>query len=140
MKTGLQAVIHRFPMKETPDLPLSKTMDEGEIREDEAILRESLQEIRDQNMEFAVAFLRRDPFRGTKKDRWILTFTEADVEPLLKITNNVRIGCWAKMGYPEDIHAIPESPELREAFYLMYVCGVFQEAVIEAPENQEEGG
>lgn len=131
MRVGLERALQCFPIQEVPESFLSKTMSREEILEDETILKESLKEMRDQNKEFAEVFLQRKPFRQIE-GRWSLTIKEKDVEPLLKITNNVRIGCWVRLGFPEETALPPKEQHFREDFYLMHICGIFQSALIEA--------
>ena len=61
-----------------------------------------------------------------------LTLTSAEIEWLLQVLNDVRVGCWLTLGEPEP----GEEPEVSEenARYLiaMELCGLFESELLSA--------
>lgn len=131
MRQALCIIFERFPMKETPILPLSRTMDLEETIEEEEILKECLEEDRTERSVFLKKFLDRKPFTE-REGRVFLTIDEEEVMSLLAVINNVGVGCWAKLGCPEELHALPKNPELFTDYVLMRMSQEFQWAVIKA--------
>ena len=100
--------------------------------ENQRLLEEALAEQRQENRRQVLAMLDEPQrFRPTQSG-FELTLTPADIEWLLQVLNDVRVGCWLALGEPEP----GEKPELTEhnAKYLlaMELSGFFQSGLLAA--------
>jgi hypothetical protein len=60
---------------------------------------------------------------------WDLTLSGAEVEDLLQILNNIRVGCWRKLGMPDpnkELRSTDLSEESVRTQTIMHVCAAWQ--------------
>lgn len=73
---------------------------------------------------------------------WDLTLTASEIEELLQILNNVRVGLWIRMGKPEPSveELMPKGPseEQVRAHMIMHVCAAWQTALMAAVDGTTE--
>ena len=73
---------------------------------------------------------------------WDLMLTAGDIEELLQILNNVRVGLWIRMGKPEPSveELMPKGPseEQVRAHMIMHVCAAWQAALMAAVDGTSE--
>jgi hypothetical protein len=94
------------------------------------LLDEALTETRLQNQKELRSFLS-DPQRFSQSDRdWRLTLSSSDVEWLLQILNDVRIGSWIRLGSPETPLKVL-SAETAPDLWAMEMAGSFQMRFLE---------
>lgn len=108
---------------------LSKSADP--VSGDQALLEESLQEQRNENQQH-VRRLLANPAKWAQADSsWRLTISESEIEWLLQVLNDIRVGSWVRLGSPEgNLPIVNEenAPDL----WAMEVAGSFQIALLEA--------
>jgi hypothetical protein len=103
--------------------------------ETEQVLKEALLEQRQQNQKIVAAFLN-DPVRFRKSQHgWDLNVTDAEVEWLLEILNDVRVGSWLALGAPEDLESIRVDEEPPIDLLFMELAGFFQMQILHAIED-----
>lgn len=100
--------------------------------ENQRLLEESLAEQRQENRRQVRALLNQPQrFRATP-DGFQLALAPADVEWLLQVLNDVRVGSWLALGEPES----GEEPKLTEqnagSLLALEVCGRFQSLLLAA--------
>jgi hypothetical protein len=103
--------------------------DDGEAQR---MLDEALADQRRENREQLLALLK-DPkhFRETKRGLE-LTLAPAQMEWLLQVLNDVRVGSWLALGEPEE-GSMPVFDEKAGVFWVaMEVCGIYQSVILAA--------
>jgi hypothetical protein len=113
--------------------PLSKVADlEGS---NQRLLDEALAEEREENRKHAQALLA-DPKRLTKNQAgWCLALTTAELEQLLQILNDIRVGSWISLGSPQSrLEVLDET--MAPDFWAMEMAGFFQMRFLEVLEGE----
>jgi hypothetical protein len=100
-KGFLQRLVEFYPVQPEPTASLSRS-DDARLAEAGALLREALKE---QNREL-VGWLKAQLCEGQAWARsgagWRLELDATDVERLLQVLNELRVGAWVRLGSPED--------------------------------------
>lgn len=126
-------------LKHFPSVPLSyhrltrSDLSPGD-RSDQALLEEALgaQRTEDgQRVQLLLGHARRFAVDGTG---WRVVFTREELEWLLQVLNDVRVGSWLKLGCPDpDEGTTPKlTPETSKYVVLMDLAGHFESVVLEA--------
>lgn len=106
--------------------------------EKQDLLEKAFAESRTKLREEAEAFLRSGSIEIDKdfSEFWHLRLTAAQIEELLQILNNIRIGLWIKLGKPDPNEEPPSkrklSDDLVRAYTIMHVCAAWQGVAMEA--------
>jgi len=115
--------------------PLSRTA--GQDASNQRLLDEALAEERTEKKK-AVAELLSDPTRlRQKEDSWLLSLTPAEMEHLLQVLNDIRIGSWVSLGSPETQFAALKE-QMSFDFWAMEMAGFFQMNLLGAIEEEGE--
>ena len=129
----LLAIVEYYPFLELYIQPLSKT---GAVNsENQRLLEESMTEQRHARLRKLYEFLRGNPrIERDESGSFRLTLKAEEVEWLLQVLNEIRVGCWIRLGRPDtDDLAKRElnAADLR-ARTTMDLCGYFQVELMEA--------
>ena len=127
----LATVLGQYPCVPAAHQPLSQGDQVPEAQASQQLLDEALAEHRQENrqqLEALLADTRRFRQSGTG---WRLTLTRGDVEWVLQVLNDVRVGAWVKLGSPDNLDTIPDEGESPEAG-LMETAGYFQAGLLAA--------
>ena len=109
-----------------PDAPASQKL-----------LEEALAEHRAENKRHLEALLK-DSRRWSEEDsQWLFSLSTAEVEWMLQVLNDVRIGSWVMLGSPEQTFE-SVSPQNVLHLWAMESAGDFQIAFLHALEGKEE--
>lgn len=129
----LVEVLHRYPV--VPKSHATLTRDGGaDMREHEQLLRDALAEQRSTLRKRIQTWL-------AASGRWLpaerghrLVVPRDDVEWLLQVLNDVRVGYWLRLGAPEELPRDPGRlpPNQQMNVALMELCGAFQMTLLEA--------
>jgi hypothetical protein len=127
-KDLLLLVLRLYPRIPAGHQPLSKTHPEGKVNQ--GLLDDALAEARSENRK-ALDELLSDSKRVKQEDAgWRFILSAADIEWLLLILNDVRIGSWIELGSPEcPLGAL--SAQNAPAVWAMEMAGAFQMAFLE---------
>lgn len=128
----LLETIKLYPLVPATHHRLSKGGDVPQADENQRLLEDALAEQRQENRRLVLAMLDEPKrFRETKAG-FELKLTPAQIEWLLQVLNDVRVGSWLALGEPEQ----GEEPEITEhnAKYhtALQVCGMFQSLLLTA--------
>lgn len=131
-KQLLFETIKLYPLVPASHHRLSKGSDVPQADENQRLLEEALAEQRQENRRQVLAMLNEPQrFRETKAG-FELKLTPPQIEWLLQVLNDVRVGSWLALGEPES----GEEPEVTEqnAKYLLALelCGAFQSGLLAA--------
>jgi len=131
-KQLLLETLKLYPLVPASHHHLSKRGKGPNADENQRLLEEALAEQRQDNRRQVLAMLNEPQrFRATKSG-FELRLTPAQVEWLLQVLNDVRVGSWLALGQPEQ----GEEPELTKQnvkYCLgMELCGLFESALLAA--------
>jgi hypothetical protein len=131
-KQLLLETLKLYPLVPAAHHRLSKAGKGPNADEDQRILEEALAEQRQENRRQVLAMLNEPQRFREKKSGFELTLTPAQVEWLLQVLNDVRVGSWLTLGEPEP----GEEPELTKQnvkyHVAMELCGLFESALLVA--------
>ncbi|HWH68747.1 MAG TPA: hypothetical protein VNT26_05145, partial [Candidatus Sulfotelmatobacter sp.] len=100
-KRLLLQVLNLYPCLPPAHQPLSKSAALPDQEASQHLLEEALSEQRAENKKQVQALLA-DPQRLTENPLgWLLTLTPVEVEWLLQVLNDIRVGSWVLLGSPE---------------------------------------
>jgi hypothetical protein len=127
-KDVLFALLRLYPCVPSAYQPLTHSAPlEGSSQQ---LLNEALAEHRAENKKLLGALLA-DPKKLTEtKSGWSLALSPPDVEWLLQILNDIRVGSWANLGSPEEC-AAPLNAATLPHLWAMNVAGAFQSELLE---------
>ena len=77
-----------------------------------------------------------DPHRWTDQQaHWLLRLSQSELERMLQILNDIRVGSWVQLGSPEQ-WSETISPEKAPRLWAMELAGAFQMAFLHALEGR----
>jgi hypothetical protein len=129
----LLAVLGRYPVVPSAYQPLSKTSATGGNQADQHLLDEALAEQRQENQRHLQALLNdKQRFKQVEKG-CRLTLSGGDIEWLLQVLNDVRVGSWIILGAPEqDLWDFELNESTAPHAWAMEMAGAFQAVLLEA--------
>ncbi len=131
----LTLALKQFPVGSGPVGPLSKSGDEEKLAEHERSLEEALAEQRAEHKRLVDAFLGEDGrFAEDGKSGFRLRLTNAQMDWLLRVLNEVRVGLWMELGRPHDLAPLALAGQL-EPVVTMEICALFQSRLLAALEG-----
>ena len=137
-KILLTQVLRLYPRIPPASFRLSKSSKLPDAEANQRLLDESLAEQREANRKALHTFLT-DPRRFTDTEAGSrLSLSRAELEWLLQILNDVRVGSWIILGSPEQAMEFKLLNEKTAAdFWAMEMSGQFQMRFLEALEKRE---
>ncbi len=130
-KQLLLKVLEQYPCIPPAHQPLSKSASMPDPKASQQLLDDALAEQRAENRRQLQSLLK-DPHRFEKDERgWRFSLGPAEVEQLLQILNDIRVGSWLRLGSPEQLNeALTE--DNAPVFWTMEMAGLFQAHLLEA--------
>ncbi len=131
-KKLLTELLGFYPVIPAQYAKLNRSSDSPPLIEAQQLLDEALAEQRAQNRQRVADFLH-DPRRFLPdRDGFRLILTAAELEWLLQVLNDIRVGSWFSLGSPENIHpnAISRTPKNEPYLRAMDGCGYFQAVLL----------
>jgi hypothetical protein len=133
-KDLLVEVVGLYPRIPSAYQPLSKT--EGE-QANQRLLDEALTEQRNENRKQVQALLTDRSKMWGNEHGWRLRLSSVELEQLLQILNDVRVGSWVHLGSPESrLQMLDETTAPH--FWAMEMAGFFQMRFLEVLERNQE--
>ena len=135
----LLAVLRFFPQLESDYHQITQGAAQ-EIKAEQQLLEEAMGQRRSEHKrKLEKFFATPGRFRLEAVDQFRFTLTAEQMEWLLQILNDVRVGCWVKLGRPELEPAPPEKLTADEARALsaLEMSGFFQMVLLGAYEGPE---
>lgn len=131
-KQLLFETIKLYPLVPASHHRLSKSGDASQADENQRLLEESLAEQRKENRRQVLALLD-DPqrFRETKSGLE-LKLTRPQMEWLLQVLNDVRVGSWLALGEPEQGSEPEVTKENARYLLALELCGLFESILLAA--------
>jgi hypothetical protein len=101
-KKLLLAVLSRFPLVPANRQPLSNSATADDQEANQRLLDEAIAEQRKANQQRLEALLQ-DPARFKETETgWRMTLSASDIECLLQMLNDIRVGSWMILGSPDE--------------------------------------
>lgn len=125
-------ILQLYPLVPPAHHQLSKSGDGPAHAENQRLLEEALAEQRRENRRQVLTMLN-EPTRFRETESGIhFTLTASQVEWLLQVFNDVRVGSWLALGEPEELE-IPEVNQTNAPYVLaMESAGYFESALLHA--------
>jgi len=131
-KQLLLATLDLYPLVPASHHRLCKQGDGPNAEENQRLLEEALAERRKNNRRQVQVMLNEPQrFRETKSGLEF-TLTPAQVEWLLQVLNDVRVGSWLALGEPEQGQEPAVTKANAKYLIAMEICGVFESALLAA--------
>lgn len=127
----LMHILRQFPVGSRPVGPVSKQGDPDKLAELEALLAEAMAEQRQQDRHLVDAFLGEQGRFAEVKGGFDLRLSVAQMDWLLQVLNEVRVGLWVKAGRPEQPRSMVLGGHLEPAL-TMELCAHFQMVLLGA--------
>lgn len=130
-KELLFGVLNFYPCIPAGYQPLSKTAGAADSDENQKLLEQALNEHRTESKERLVKLLRHSRNLVRQERGWSLSLSRAELEWLLQVLNDIRVGSWVNLGSPEKrLESLTE--ETAPHYWAMEMAGTFQMALLEA--------
>ena len=135
-RTLLKHILGLYPVVPPAHQKLSKSHTRGAAAEDQHLLDVALAEQRASHTQRRDAWLAQPGRFQKAKAGCVLTLPRADIEWLLQVLNDIRIGNWLLLGAPEErLEPDDLDPKLHRIWAAMELSGMFQLAVLHAMEH-----
>jgi hypothetical protein len=126
-----------------PQVPLAhKAISKGSQLPDQAttqrLLNEALAEQRSQNKRQLKALVSNPRTWKPEDGHWLLTLAKTDLEWILQVLNDIRVGSWIQLGSPEAV-SLTVPPESAPHLWAMELAGAFQMAFLHTLEGDGAG-
>jgi hypothetical protein len=137
-RSWFQHILQLYPVQQTPLAPISEDAGANEL------LEKSLEDARQKLRDEAAMFLKSGSLEidAAFTESWNLILTGEQVEELLQILNNVRVGIWIQLGKPEAMSEAAflatQSEENIRKHMIMHVCAAWQGVLMEAVDSPAE--
>jgi hypothetical protein len=129
----LCAVLDHYPVVPSAHHRLSRSASVSQNEVNQRLLDEALAEQRQENKRQLQALLA-DPVRFKETAHgWHLTLSSADIEWLLQVLNDIRVGSWIVLGAPEqELWNLPLNEKTTPHALAMEMAGYFEVRLLEA--------
>jgi hypothetical protein len=132
-KQLLLAVLDRYPLIPSAHQSLSKSTVPGQTEADQRMLDEALAEQRQENKRQLQRLLNDEQRLRDTETGCRLTLTAPDIEWLLQVLNEVRVGSWILLGSPEkNLWDFELNKETAPHAWAMEMAGFFQAGLLAA--------
>ncbi len=132
----LTHVLRLFPVGSGPVAPLSISAEVEALAEHERALAEALAEQRVEHKRLVDAFLGEEGRFAEDKRGYRLRLPATQLDWLLRVLNEVRVGLWIKLGRPKELGVVALSGEI-EVVVAMELCSFFQMRFLAALQVRE---
>lgn len=131
-KKLLLETLELYPLVPASHHRLARNDDQSQSAENQRLLEESLAEQRRENRKQVQAMLEKPRRFREAQGGFELTLTRSEIEWLLQVLNDIRVGSWLALGEPEQ----GEEPEVTEQnmryHFALQVSGMFQSFLLAA--------
>jgi hypothetical protein len=127
-KEAFSRLISHYPMVTSSALPFSKFADLEDLGVDKELLDQSFAEAKNDSKRMLTDMLDGGNHFTEMSRGWQLKLTPDEVTWLLQIFGDIRVGCWMRLGCPDEQKGkMPELTQDNLEFYMaMEMCGRIQ--------------
>jgi len=134
-KLLLQELLKAFPQMPPAHRLISKSTQLPDQLTSQRLLDEALAEQRVENKRQLHALIS-DPQRWKQEQKhWVLQLSPSDLEWILQVLNDIRVGSWVELGSPEQWSEMI-TPDKAPRVWRMELAGAFQMAFLHALEGE----
>lgn len=137
-RAALLRVVDQYPVLKEDYQPLTHSTDPQIAQAAQELLRQSLAEQKAENHRFKQTFLRDGQHLKKAGRGYHCILKPQEMDRLLQVLNDVRVGLWYALGCPEPAHleALETTPYAQiEKWWLMELAGSLEWELIELLEN-----
>lgn len=135
-KELLVKIIELYPLLDHEKLEFSKTIKDDQISQSKKILTDALKEFQETNKRLIRELFENSDVLKPKQnsDYYILELNGDQIERLLQVINDIRVGTWQKLGCPdlENREEFVHSADDVFAIYVMDICEYFEYYLLKA--------
>lgn len=135
-KEWLEFLLEAYPVTPEGHLPLSHGVGEEGLREEREMLAASLKESKQGNQDLVGRFLGELGKAPEAEEGIQISVEESAIDWLLEVLNDVRVGCWVRLGRP-DPEEVQEGQGEEALHAAMGIAGYFQTELLSALEDLE---
>jgi len=137
-KRLLFEVLELYPLIPAAHHRVSRTVAPKESAENQKLLEEALAERKQENKRALLAMLDGERRLKETADGHRLTLGPSEMERLLQVLNDIRVGSWLVLGEPDERKGRPIQPNAENLrhYAALEFCGLFQMALLDAIEQQ----
>jgi hypothetical protein len=137
-KRLLFEVLKLYPLIPAAPPRVGKSSDAGPAAGNQKLLQEALAERKQENKRQLLSLLKGDRRFQETDVGYRLTLTAPQIEWLLQVINDIRVGSWLMLGEPDETKGQPIELNQQNARYYaaMEFCGYFQITLLDAFERQ----
>lgn len=125
-----------YPVVDFSKVKLSKSIEEQHLEQSLKLLSEVLKEQADENQKVLQSIVVMGNNAERVDDRFELALTGEQMDTLLQILNDVRIGTWQLLGCPDykGLELLAKT-EKRVMYLIMEICAYFQSRILDAMDS-----
>ena len=129
-----QAVLGHYPLLPASHHKLTRATDAGVDPSDQKLLEEAMSALKREHQSRVKEFLKNQGRFVAQGSGYRLTLSRQDLDWLLQVLNDVRVGSWMKLGCPDpDEGKLPALTDANAPFlFLMELSGQFECELLEA--------
>lgn len=133
-KQLLLAVLGFYPVLDPSFQPLSKSSDRATLKDDQALLEEALLSRKQDNAQALQKTFGEGKCFSKSSPGWRLALNGQQIEMLLQVLNDIRVGSWRNLGCPEPRQEgkLARTEANLRSLFAMQVGGHFQTSLLEA--------
>jgi hypothetical protein len=131
-RLALFKAISLYPLVPKGYQPLSRTNQAEDAEENQALLEAALAEQRAENQRNVLALVNKPRRFRKRKAGFEVTFKRLEIEWMLQVLNDVRIGSWLALGGPEQGKLRRLSRQNLGYLVALEVCGAFESLLLSA--------
>lgn len=131
-KRALFETIALYPLVPETYQQLNENIQDPKVEESQRLLHDALAEHRAENRSSILRLLKRPRRFRKKKPGFEVTFKRPELEWLLQVINDVRVGSWLALGEPEQGSFPALTQQNFQHFVAMEVCGAFESLFLSA--------
>ncbi|MBM3838989.1 MAG: hypothetical protein FJ398_13680 [Verrucomicrobia bacterium] len=136
-KRLLQDTLRLYPLIPASHHQVTRLGDGDKMESNQRLLEEALAEQRAGNKKQLEAMLSEEGRFKAVKTGFHLTLTPPQTEWLLQVLNDVRVGCWLRLGQPDEKKGknITLTPDNARYLVFMEACAHFESVLLSALEH-----
>jgi hypothetical protein len=133
-KPMLLEVLALYPVLDSSLLPLSKSADPAKLQADQKLLEEALASQREENARKLHKIFGTEKRFSRDGPRWHLTLNGEEIDMLLQVLNDIRVGSWRNLGCPDPQReqTLKMTDAASRSFFAMEMSGHFEMCLLKA--------
>ncbi len=135
----LERLVRKYPALEVSHFELCRTMDEEELPDGRTVADQAMKDEHRETRRRISRILEDEDHFEDKEDFLLMRLTLEEVDLLLQVLNDVRIGCWVRAGSPPEgvEDSLRTDPKLAPLLAAMQLCGLFQGELLDGLRRQK---